>query len=154
MTVKVGSPAPDFTLPRDGNLTLSLSQLKGKNIVLYFYPKDDTPGCTLESCGFRDSYKEFQKLDTEIIGVSKDSVESHDKFKDKFNLPFPLVSDKSDKLCEAFEVWKEKSMYGKKYMGIERSTFLIDAQGVLREIWRGVKVPGHIEDVLHAVKKL
>jgi peroxiredoxin Q/BCP len=154
MVVKVGSPAPDFTLPRDGNLTLSLSQLKGKNIILYFYPKDDTPGCTLESCGFRDSYKDFQKFNTEIIGVSKDSVESHNKFKDKYSLPFPLVSDKDGNLCETFDVWKEKSMYGKKYMGIERSTFLIDAQGVLHEIWRGVKVPGHIEEVLQTVKKL
>ena len=146
--------APDFTLPTDGNGNLSLSSLKGKKIVVYFYPKDDTSGCTTQACGFRDHLPDFTGIDAVVIGVSKDSVKSHDKFKTKHELNFILASDENNDTCERFGVWKEKSMYGKKYMGIERSTFLIDAAGIIRQEWRNVKVPGHVEAVLAAVKAL
>jgi peroxiredoxin Q/BCP len=146
--------APDFTLPTDGNGNLSLSSLKGKKIVVYFYPKDDTSGCTTQACGFRDHLPDFTGIDAVVIGISKDSVKSHDKFKTKHGLNFILASDENNDTCERFGVWKEKSMYGKKYMGIERSTFLIDAAGIIRQEWRNVKVPGHVEAVLAAVKAL
>jgi peroxiredoxin Q/BCP len=154
MPAIVGKPAPDFTLPTDGGGKISLKKLKGKNVVLYFYPKDDTSGCTKQACGFNDSMPEFEGVDAVILGVSRDSVASHDKFKKKYGLNFALGSDEEGSVTEAYGVWKEKSMYGKKYMGIERSTFLIDAKGVLRREWRGVKVPGHVEEVLEAVQAL
>ena len=122
--------------------------------MLYFYPKDDTSGCTAEACAFRDQLPDFSKLKTAVIGVSRDSAASHDKFKTKYQLPFPLASDEDGKVCEAYGVWAEKSMYGRKYMGIERSTFLIDGNGILRGVWRNVKVPGHVEAVLEAAKAL
>jgi peroxiredoxin Q/BCP len=154
MTVEVGDQAPDFTLPADGGGTMSLKALRGKPVVLYFYPKDDTSGCTKEACGFNDNLPDFSKLKAEIIGVSKDSEASHDKFKKKYKLPFPLAADEDGKVCRAYGVWVEKSMYGRKYMGIERATFLIDAKGVVRKIWRKVKVPGHAGDVLEAAEAL
>ena len=154
MAVKVGDKAPDFNLPADGGGTLSLKALKGKTVVLYFYPKDDTSGCTAEACAFRDALPDFSKVKAEIVGVSRDPVASHDKFKTKYDLPFPLASDVDGKVCQAYGVWVEKSMYGKKYMGIERSTFLIDGKGVVRELWRKVKVPGHPEEVLAAAEAL
>jgi peroxiredoxin Q/BCP len=154
MPVALGKPAPDFTLPSDGGGTISLKKLKGRNVVLYFYPKDDTSGCTKQACGFNDALPDFEGLDAVIIGVSRDSLASHDKFKKKYGLNFTLASDEAGEVTQAYGVWKEKSMYGKKYMGIERSTFLIDAKGVLRQEWRGVKVPGHVEAVLEAVSAL
>jgi peroxiredoxin Q/BCP len=154
MSVGVGDKAPDFTLPADKGGTVSLKALKGKTAVLYFYPKDDTPGCTAEACAFRDALPDFSKVKAAIIGISRDSVASHDKFKTKFALPFPLASDTDGKVCEAYGVWVEKSMYGRKYMGIERATFLIDGKGVIRNVWRKVKVKGHAEDVLEAAAAL
>ncbi len=152
--MKEGDLAPDFTLPTDNNGEFTLSALRGKNIVLYFYPKDSTPGCTTESKDFRDLADDFKKTDTLIFGVSKDSVKSHDKFKEKYCLPFPLISDEEGKVIETYGVWKEKSMYGKTFMGIERSTFLIDKEGKLNKIWRKVKVNGHAAEVLEASKLL
>ena len=154
MTATVGKPAPDFNLPTDGDGKLKLSSLKGRNVVLYFYPKDDTSGCTKEACAFAEAMPDFQKVDAEIVGVSKDSVARHDKFKAKYDLPFTLVSDEDGKACEAYGVWVEKSMYGRKYMGIERATFLIDSKGVLRREWRKVKVNGHADEVLAAARDL
>ena len=155
MSVEIGSPAPDFTMPTDGGGEVSLSALRGKKVVLYFYPKDDTSGCTKQACGFRDNLPDFSGSDAVIIGVSKDSVASHDKFKKKkYELPFTLASDQTAGVAEKYEVWKEKSMYGKKYMGIERSTFLIDGEGVIRGVWRKVKVDGHTEEVLKAAKAI
>ena len=154
MSVEVGDKAPDFNLPSDGGGKISLKALRGKKIVLYFYPKDDTPGCTTEACAFRDSLPDFSKVKATIIGVSKDDVKSHDRFKKKYDLPFPLLSDEDGKLVKAFGVWVEKSMYGRKYMGIDRSTFLIDEKGVVRGVWRKVKVNGHAEEVLEAAEKL
>lgn len=150
--LKIGDKAPDFSLPADGGQSISLSQFKGRKVVLYFYPKDDTPGCTTESCSFRDNKKDFEKLNVQILGISKDSVAKHDKFKAKYDLNFPLLSDEKSDACERYGTWVEKSMYGKKYMGIERSTFLIDEQGKIAAIWRKVKVPGHVEDVAAAVQ--
>jgi thioredoxin-dependent peroxiredoxin len=152
MTIAPGTKAPDFTLPTDGGGKVTLSKLKGKKVVLYFYPKDDTSGCTAEACGFRDSLPNFKKLDAVVIGVSRDSVASHDKFKKKYDLPFILASDEDGKVCERYGVWVEKSMYGRKYMGIERATFLIDEKGMVREVWHKVKVPGHVEAVMAAAK--
>ena len=154
MNLSPGDPIPDFTLPTDGGGTLSRADLKGEKAVLYFYPKDNTSGCTKEAQAFRDSLDDFAAAGARIVGVSKDGVASHDKFKEKQNLNFTLVSDGDGKLCEAFGVWVEKSMYGKKYMGIERATFLADANGVIRRVWRKVKVPGHAAEVLEAVKAL
>lgn len=154
MSVNEGDKAPAFSMPTDGGGTISLKDLKGKNVVLYFYPKDSTPGCTKEACGFRDLMPDFSKADAEIIGVSKDSIKRHDNFKAKYDLPFVLASDENDDVCERYGVWVEKSMYGKKFMGIERATFLIDGKGKVRKVWRKVKVPGHVEDVLEAVKAL
>lgn len=152
--LKPGIAAPAFTLPTDGNGTISLKDLKGQNVVLYFYPKDDTPGCTTESCNFRDNIKQLEKLNAQIIGLSKDSVKSHDKFKAKYDLNFPLASDEDGKVCEAYGVWIEKSMYGKKYMGIDRSTFLIDANGKIAALWRKVKVDGHVDEVKAALQQI
>jgi peroxiredoxin Q/BCP len=152
--VEAGDKAPDFSLPTDGAGKVDTKKLRGKKVVVYFYPKDDTPGCTREACGFRDNLPNFRKVDAEIIGISRDSISRHDKFKAKYELPFMLAADEDGKVCEAFGVWVEKSNYGKKYMGIERSTFLIDGKGVVRNVWRKVKVDGHVEDVLAAAKAL
>ncbi|RED53651.1 thioredoxin-dependent thiol peroxidase [Aestuariispira insulae] len=154
MSLETGQAAPDFTMKTDSEGEISLSALKGKPVVLYFYPKDDTPGCTKEACGFRDSMPDFSAIDAVIVGVSKDTVAKHDKFKAKYELPFTLASDEDGSVCEAYGTWVEKNMYGRKYMGIERATFLIDAEGKLARIWRKVKVKGHVEDVLEAVKAL
>ncbi len=154
MNLEVGDKAPNFTLPTDGGGEISLKNLKGKPVVLYFYPKDDTSGCTAEACAFRDAMPDFSKTKAQIVGISRDSVASHDKFKKKYQLSFPLASDEDGKVCEAYGTWVEKSMYGRKYMGIDRSTFLIDGKGVIRGIWRKVKVPGHADEVLQAVRDL
>ena len=154
MSLEVGDKAPSFNLRADGGGKIALKDLKGKKVVLYFYPKDDTSGCTAEACAFRDSLPDFSKVKAAIVGISRDSVESHDKFKKKFHLTFPLISDEHGKVCEAYGTWVEKSMYGRKYMGIERSTFLIDEKGVIRGIWRKVKVPGHAEELLKAAEAL
>jgi peroxiredoxin Q/BCP len=154
MSVEVGDKAPDFSLPSDGGGKISLKAMKGKKLVLYFYPKDDTSGCTAEACAFRDALPNFSKVKAEVIGISRDSVKSHDQFKKKHQLSFPLASDEDGKVCEAYGTWAEKSMYGRKYMGIERSTFLIDGNGVVRNVWRKVKVPGHAEEVLKAAEAL
>ncbi len=154
MTVNPGDTAPDFTMPTDGGGTVTLSELSGRKVVLYFYPKDDTPGCTKEASGFRDTMPDFSALGAEVIGVSKDTVASHDRFKAKYGLNFRLACDADGKVCEGYGVWAEKSMYGRKYMGIERATFLIDGAGVVRRVWRKVKVPGHVEEVLQAIRAL
>ena len=152
--VETGDKAPNFTMPTDGGGTVSLSDLKGKNVVLYFYPKDDTPGCTTEACAFRDDFPAFSKLNAEILGVSKDSVARHDKFKSKYDLPFTLVSDTDGSVCEAYGVWVLKKLYGREYMGIERATFLIDEKGVIRNVWHKVKVKGHADAVKDALEAL
>ena len=156
MTVilSVGDPAPDFDLPINGGGTLSLASLRGKNVVLYFYPKDSTPGCTTEAQDFRDSLAAFEAANTTIVGASKDSVKRHNNFVEKQSINFPLVSDEDGTLCEAYGVWKEKMNYGKTYMGIERSTFLIDKEGKIAEIWRKVRVKEHAAKVLEAVEAL
>lgn len=151
--LKIGDKAPAFTLPTDGGGKISLSDFKGEKVVLYFYPKDDTPGCTQESCEFRDAIADFAGVGARIIGISKDSPGSHDKFKEKYGLNFPLASDQNGDVCENYGVWKEKSMYGKKYMGIERSTFLIDENGKIAHIWRKVSVNGHVEEVKAAAQE-
>ncbi len=151
---ETGAPAPEFTLPAGGGKSVSLSDFSGKTVVLYFYPKDDTPGCTKEAIGFSEKLEEFEAAGAVIIGASKDPVKKHDKFVAKHGLKVTLVSDEESDLCERYGVWVEKNMYGRKYMGIERSTFLIDGNGVLREAWRKVKVPGHVDAVLEAVKAL
>lgn len=150
----VGSQAPNFTCKTDGDATTSLKDFKGKKIVLYFYPKDMTPGCTTEACEFRDMHPDFSKINTEIIGVSKDSVKRHDKFKEKYELPFTLAADEDGKMCEAYGVWQEKKNYGKTYMGIVRSTFLIDEKGKIAAVWRNLRVKGHVEKVLEEAQKL
>lgn len=152
--VTLNSPVADFTATATSDVEVSLSALKGKNIVIYFYPKDSTPGCTTEGQDFRDLYTQFQELDTVIFGVSRDKIRSHENFKAKQEFPFELITDPEESLCQLFDVIKEKNMYGKKHMGIERSTFLIDKEGVLRQEWRKVKVKGHAEEVLEAVKAL
>lgn len=154
MSVEAGRKAPDFSASTDGGGKLRLSELRGRPVVLYFYPKDDTSGCTKQACAFRDARPDFGKVKATVLGVSRDSVASHDKFKKKHDLNFPLVSDESGKICEKYGTWVEKSMYGRKYMGIERATFLIDADGVVRHVWRKVKVPGHVDEVLEALKGL
>ena len=154
MSVDVGAKAPDFTLPTDGNGEVTLSKLAGQTVVLYFYPNDDTSGCTAEACGFRDAFPDYGKTGAVVIGISKDSVASHDKFKKKHDLPFILASDAQSDVCEKYGAWAEKSMYGRKYMGIDRSTFLIDRAGTVRGIWRKVRVPGHVAEVLKAAAAL
>ena len=146
--LKPGDKAPDFTAPTDGDGRISLKDLRGKKVVLYFYPKDDTPGCTTEACDFRDSAAKIDAKDAVVLGVSPDSVKSHDKFKKKHNLPFILVADEDHSIAEAYGAWQEKSMYGRKYMGIQRSTFLIDEKGRIAEVYDKVKVSGHVTDVL------
>lgn len=154
MTVDAGQKAPGFDLPTDGGGRVRLAELGGKPVVLYFYPKDDASGCTKEAMGFAETYADFQAAGAEIIGVSKDSVVSHEKFKAKYELPFPLGSDEEGRVVEAYGAWVEKSMYGRSYMGIDRSTFLIDGTGTIRKAWRKVKVPGHVEEVLAATRAL
>ena len=154
MTIDVGDKAPAVTLPVTGGSELALSKLKGRPVVVYFYPKDNTSGCTKEAQDFQAAMAKFKKAGAEVIGISKDTVASHDKFAAKYGLSFPLMSDTEGKACEAFGTWVEKSLYGRKYMGIERATFLIDAKGVVRNVWRKVKVPGHVDAVLAAVKAL
>lgn len=150
--VDVGDKAPAFTGTTDGGGSLSLKDLKGKKVVLYFYPKDMTPGCTTEAEGFRDAIGDFAKLGAEIVGVSKDSVKRHDNFKAKYDLPFSLISDEDGTICEAYGVWQEKKNYGKTYMGIVRSTFLIDEKGKIVEVWRNLRVKGHVDKVLEAAR--
>ena len=151
----LGKPVKDFSLPSTGGGDFRLSDLHGsKKLVLYFYPKDNTPGCTQEGADFRDRYKEFNKAGAEVLGVSRDSLKSHDGFKAKMNFPFELLSDAEEQLCAQFSVIKMKNMYGKKVRGIERSTFVIGKDGVLAREWRGVKVPNHVEEVLNFVKAL
>ena len=153
-SVKLNKPVPDFEAAATGDQTVRLADLRGKNVVIYFYPKDNTPGCTTEGQDFRDQMKAFTELDTEIFGVSRDGLKAHDNFRKKFEFPFHLISDKDETLCQLFDVIKLKKLYGKEYMGIDRSTFLIDREGVLRKEWRGVKVPGHVDEVLAAAKAL
>ena len=152
--VSIGKKVPAFTLPATSDQTIKLSALKGKNIVLYFYPKDSTPGCTLEGQDFRDNIRKFSSRNTMILGVSRDKLSSHERFKEKQGFPFDLLSDEDETLCNLFDVIKEKNMYGKKVMGIERSTFLIDEKGILRKEWRKVKVKEHVNAVLEALKEL
>jgi peroxiredoxin Q/BCP len=147
-------PAPDVTLPRDGGDAVHLAALRGAPVVLFFYPRDDTSGCTREAVAFSGLKAEFDALGAQVFGISKDSVASHEKFRDKHGLTVPLLSDEDGDACERFGVWKKKSMYGKTFMGIERSTFLIDAEGRIAREWRKVKVPGHAEEVLEAVRAL
>lgn len=149
-----GTKAPDFTLSADDGSKLKLSSLKGSPVVLYFYPKDDTPGCTKEACAFRDQKSVLAKLGTKVLGVSADDVASHGKFRDKFKLNFPLLADTDHKVTEKYGAWREKNMYGKKSMGIQRSTFLIDADGKIARVWKRVQVDGHDAEVIAAVKAL
>ena len=150
--VEEGKPAPDFTLSDQQGKKVTLSKLKGSPVVLYFYPKDDTPGCTTEACSFRDAFADYKKAGAVILGVSPDGIASHAKFAKKFELPFSLLADDEKQVCKAYGVWKEKSMYGKKYMGVERTTFVIDKKGILQKIFPKVKVAGHSTQVLEAVK--
>ncbi len=151
-TATVGKKVPAFKLPATSDTQVQITKLKGKKVIIYFYPKDSTPGCTKEGEGFRDNYKKFKRQGAEIFGVSRDSLKSHEKFKDKYDFPFELISDEDETLCQIFDVIKEKNMYGKKMMGIVRSTFVIDENGKLVKEWRKVKVPGHVEEVLEFVK--
>ncbi|MAF68917.1 MAG: thioredoxin-dependent thiol peroxidase [Micavibrio sp.] len=152
--LNIGQKAPDFTAQTDGEGTFTLFEQKGQAVILYFYPKDDTPGCTKEACGFNDMLASFKKLDAQIVGVSKDSVAKHDKFKTKYGLNFTLVSDEDGSICEKYGTWVEKSMYGKKYMGIQRATFLIDEDGKIAHIWPNVKVKGHVDEVHEVLTNL
>ncbi len=150
--LKEGSKAPAFSLPNQDGKKISLKDFLGKKVVLYFYPKDMTSGCTKEACDFRDHIKLFHNIDVVVIGVSPDSIQSHKKFQEKYNLPFDLLSDESKKILENYGVWKEKSMYGKKYFGVERTTFIIDEKGKIKKIFPKVKVDGHIKEVLKALE--
>ena len=152
--IEEGQPAPDFSLQDDHGKTVKLSALRGKPVVLYFYPKDDTPGCTKEACAFRDLKDDFAKRGAHVLGMSPDDVESHGKFRDKFHLNFPLLADPGHAVADRYGAWREKNMYGKKSMGIQRSTFLIDAQGVVRKLWRKVNVDGHDDQVMAALDAL
>lgn len=152
--LNIGDTAPDFTLPTDSDGSLSLDVFKGQKLVLYFYPKDDTPGCTKQACAFKESLEDFNDLNTAVIGISKCSPSKHDKFKAKYKLNFPLASDEDGDVCERYGVWVEKNMYGRKYMGIERTTFLIDEDGKIAKIWRKVKVKDHIDEVKAAIADL
>jgi thioredoxin-dependent peroxiredoxin len=150
--LETGKPAPDFTLADQHGKKVTLSKLKGSVVVLYFYPKDDTPGCTKEACGFRDGFADYKKAGAVILGVSPDDVVSHGKFAKKFDLPFSLLADLDATICQVYGVWKEKNMYGKKYMGVERTTIVIDRKGVIRHVYPKVKVDGHSEAVLEAIE--
>ena len=152
MSVTLGQPVPDFTALATNNTTVKLSELKGRKVVLFFYPKDNTPGCTSEGQAFRDLYDQFQASDTLVFGVSKDGMKAHDNFRTKHEFPFELISDQGETLCQLFDVIKLKQMYGKEYMGVERSTFLIDSNGILQHEWRKVRIKGHVEDVLQAAQ--
>lgn len=154
MAVAIDQPVADFEAPATSGQIVSLASLKGKQVVIYFYPKDSTPGCTTEGQGFRDQYAQFTATNTEVFGVSRDSLKSHENFKCKQEFPFELISDKDEAICQLFDVIKLKKLYGKEYMGVDRSTFLIDKNGVLRQEWRGVKVPGHVDAVLAAAQAL
>lgn len=153
MTVIVGNKAPDFSLQNQHGKTVSLSQYKGKNIVLYFYPKDMTPGCTTQACDFRDQYNEFERLNTVILGISPDPIERHQKFIDKHNLPFQLLADTEKEVANLYGVWKLKKMFGKEYYGVERSTFIIDSEGTVIKEYRKVRVKGHIEETIQFIKE-
>lgn len=152
--VSVGKKVPNFSAEATGDKTIKLNDLKGKKVVIYFYPKDNTPGCTTEGQNFRDAHAKFKRANAVILGVSRDSIRTHENFKAKHEFPFDLLSDKEETLCQLFDVIKEKKLYGKTHMGIERSTFLIDEKGVLRQEWRKVKVAGHVDEVLEAVKSI
>ncbi|MBK5510843.1 MULTISPECIES: peroxiredoxin [unclassified Pseudomonas] len=154
MAVAIDQPVTDFEAPATSGQTVSLASLKGKQVVIYFYPKDSTPGCTTQGQGFRDQLEAFKAANTEVFGVSRDSLKSHENFKAKQAFTFELISDKEEALCQLFDVIKLKKLYGKEYMGVDRSTFLIDKDGVLRQEWRGVKVPGHVDAVLAAAQTL
>ena len=152
--IKVGKKVPEFNVLSTGDKTLKISSLRGKNIIIYFYPRDATPGCTIEGQDFRDNIRKFSSRNTIILGVSRDTIASHEKFKKNQKFPFDLLSDKDEKLCKIFDVIKEKNMYGKIVLGIERSTFLIDEKGILRHEWRKVRVKDHVDDVLNVLKNL
>lgn len=152
--IKADQKAPDFTLPSDDGTKIKLSSLKGSPVVLYFYPKDDTPGCTREACAFRDRSNDLRELGAKVLGVSPDSLDSHGKFRDKFKLNFPLLADADHKVAQKYGAWREKNMYGKKSMGIQRSTFLIDANGKVAKVWKAVQVEGHDQQVIDAIKSL
>lgn len=154
MAVALDQPVPDFTAQATSGQTVSLSALKGRQVVVYFYPKDSTPGCTTQGQGFRDQHGAFEAANTVVLGVSRDGMKSHENFKAKQGFPFELISDKDEALCQLFDVIKLKKLYGKEYLGVDRSTFLIDKEGVLRQAWRGVKVPGHVDAVLAAAQTL
>jgi len=154
MTLAIGDEAPDFTLPSDANEAVSLHDLRGKKVILYFYPKDNTPGCTKQACDFRDAALKFAAEDTVILGISKDNPKRHQSFKQKYTLPFTLLADENGDVCEKYGIINKKSLFGKTFLGIQRSTFLIDEKGIIRAIWRKVKVPGHIEQVLHETTQL
>jgi peroxiredoxin Q/BCP len=154
MIIQIGDNAPDFTLVSDENKTISLKDFRGKKIVLYFYPKNNTPGCTREACDFRDNNISLTKKNTEILGISKDTPKSHQKFKQKYNLPFPLLADENGDVCQAYGVINKKSLFGNIFFGIQRSTFLIDENGIIRAIWRKVKVDGHSQQVLDELNKI
>jgi peroxiredoxin Q/BCP len=153
-TVTTGRKVPDFSLPATGGGNWKLSAARGRKVVIYFYPKDNTSGCTQEGVAFADLHAAFRKVGAEVVGVSPDSLASHEKFKSKMGFPFELLADEDKKACQLFDVWKEKSMYGRRYLGVERSTFVVDEQGVLRREWRKVKVAGHADEVLDAVRDL
>jgi thioredoxin-dependent peroxiredoxin len=152
--IEAGERAPAFTLTADDGTKVRLADLKGQPVVLYFYPRDDTPGCTREACSFRDQRTKLKKLGAQVLGISTDSIESHEKFRDKFDLNFPLLSDPEHAVAEKFGAWREKNMYGKKSMGIQRSTFLIDASGKVAKVWKAVKVDGHDAQVIAALEEL
>ena len=152
--VTIGKKVPDFSLPATGVQTVTLSEYQGKNVVVYFYPKDNTPGCTTEGQDFRDRMTTFRRRNTVILGISRDSIKSHENFKARQEFPFELLSDADETVCRLFDVIREKNMYGRRVMGIERSTFLIDDRGILRREWRKVKVKGHVDEVLEAIKEL
>jgi peroxiredoxin Q/BCP len=152
--VEEGQRAPAFRLMSDGGKPVALADFRGKPVVVYFYPRDNTPGCTREACAFRDRYQELQSLGVQVLGISPDSVESHQKFREKYGLNFPLLSDPDHRVAEKYGAWREKNMYGKKTMGIQRSTFLIDADGKVARVWKNVKVDGHDQQVMAAVREL
>jgi len=154
MTIEANDAAPRFSAPATGDQTLTLANFADRTLVLYFYPRDNTPGCTQEGEAFRDLYSDFQSAGADIIGVSRDSLRKHDNFREKYGFPFHLISDADESMCAAFDVLREKNMYGRTHIGIERSTFVIDSQGVVRHVWRGVKVADHAQEVLAAVRAL